>query len=171
MVVKFKKAYFLIFLFVILFISSIPFGNAQSTQLKSNTMTSIGIGTVQVENFIVQQSIGQSSVIGSFKIKGIYAFQGFLNGTTKIKKFSELPLKIIAYPNSFVSEVNFRFVPGYIKEVLINIFDSNGKSVFQGMQIPIKNEVKINLEGLSAGLYFVVFNYENTFSQTKLIKL
>lgn len=154
----------------IFLLTPIPIVNAQSFQLKSSTMTSIGIGTVQVENYIVQQSIGQSSVVGPFKNKGIYVFQGFLNGATQIKKSSEMPLKIVAYPNSFVGEVNFRFVPGYKKQVEISIFDFIGRNVFKGVRIPIDNEIELDLEFLSVGLYVVIFNYENTFSQVRIIK-
>jgi len=144
--------------------------NAQTTHLKSSTFTSVGIGKTSNLNIIVHQSIGQSSVIGTFQKNGVSLGQGFLHGITPFKKSKEGPMQIIAYPNSFFNVVRFKFVPGFNFEVAITIFDLNGKMVYQGTKVPLNNQIEINLDFLSSGLYLANFKFGNTFSQTRLLK-
>jgi hypothetical protein len=143
---------------------------AQTTHLKSSTLASIGNGLISNKNFIVHQSIGQSSVIGRFQNSGVNVGQGFLNGVLPFRKSKEVPMQIIAYPNSFVNDVRFKFVQGYNFEVAMTIFDLNGKMVFQGTKVPLNNEIEIDLDYLSSGLYLVKFKFGNSFTQTRLIK-
>ena len=143
----------------------------QSAHLKSSTLASMGKGEISNQNFIIRQSIGQSSVIGTFQNDGVYFGQGFLSGVLPTRKSKEAPIKIIAYPNSFVDEVRFRFVPGYNFDVAMSIFDMSGKIVYKNKITPINSEVEINLEKLSSGLYIVFFNFGNRLLQSRIIKL
>lgn len=143
---------------------------AQTTHLKSSTLGSVGKGEISNKNFIIRQSIGQSSVIGRFRNNGLNVGQGFLSGVLPARKSKEVPMKIIAYPNSFVDEVRFRFFPGYNFDVGMTIYDLNGKMVFQEIKVPLNNEIEINIDYLSAGLYLVKFKFGNSFTQTRIIK-
>lgn len=143
---------------------------AQTTHLKSSTLGSVGKVEITNPDFIIRQSIGQSSVIGTFQNDGVYFGQGFLSGVVPTRKSKEAPIKIIAFPNSFINEVRFKFVPGYNFDVGMTIYDLNGKMVFQEIKVPLNNEVEINLDYLSAGLYLVKFKFGNSFTQTRIIK-
>jgi hypothetical protein len=170
MLVKVKHFFLGSFYVFILFSFSSPVLNAQTTHLKSSTLASMGKGEISYQNFIIRQSIGQSSVIGRFRNNGVNVGQGFLSGVLPARKSKEEPLKIIAYPNSFVDEVRFRFVPGYNFDVAMTVYDLNGKQVFQGTKEPLNNEIGLDLDYLSSGLYLVKFKFGNSFTQTRIIK-
>ena len=167
---KVKHLFWGSFYVFILFSFSSPVLNAQTTHLKSSTFASSGMGKISALNIIVHQSIGQSSVIGTFQNNGAYLGQGFLNGVLPSKKSKEVPMQIITYPNSFVKDVRFKFVPGYNFDVAMTVYDLNGKQVFQGSKVPLNNEIEIDLDYLSSGLYLVKFKFGNSFIQTRIIK-
>jgi hypothetical protein len=145
---------------------------AQSSSLKSSTISSTGTNISKTTtDLFIQQSIGQSSVIGSFKSEKMYFSQGFLTGISKNKSSSNKSISVLAFPNSFVNEINFRFFPEYNKEVAMSIFDMSGKIVYKNKITPINSAVEINLEKLSSGLYIVFFNFGTRLLQSRIIKL
>jgi hypothetical protein len=170
MLTKEKNLFLGLFFILILLGMTSTVLQGQSAHLKSSTLASIGKGEITNPDFIIRQSIGQSSVIGRFRNNGVNVGQGFLSGVLPARKSKESPLKIIAYPNSFVDEVRFRFVPGYNFDVGMTIYDLNGKMVFQEIKVPLNNEIEINIDYLSAGLYLVKFKFGNSFTQTRIIK-
>jgi hypothetical protein len=165
-----QKLYLIFFIFIICVFDSDSF--AQSSSMKSSTFSAIGANNSKVTaDLFIQQSIGQSSVIGSFKSGNLYFSQGFLTGISKNKSSSNKYLSVLAFPNSFIKEINFRFFPEFNKEVGISIYDMNGKMVYKNRITPINNTMEINLEMLSAGIYIVFFNCENRVLQSRIIKL
>ena len=145
---------------------------AQKSTMKSSTFSSIGANNSKVTaGLFIQQSIGQSSVIGSFSSGNLYFSQGFLTGVSKNKPAGDKFLSVLAFPNSFIKEISFRFFPEFHKEAGISIFDMSGNMVYKNRITPINNTMEINLEMLSEGLYIVFFNCENRLLQSRIIKL
>jgi hypothetical protein len=145
---------------------------AQGSFLKSSTFSVIGPNNSKTTtDLFIQQSIGQSSVIGSFRRGDLYFRQGFLTGFPKIQSLSKKSLSVLAFPNSFYKEVKFRFFPEFNQEVGIGIYDMSGEMVYENKIIPNNNVIWIDLDMLSSGLYIVVFNCENRLLQSRIIKL
>lgn len=165
-----KNLFYKIFIICISIIHSNSI--AQSSTMKSSTISATGANNSKIKSdLIIQQSIGQSSLIGSFKSGNLYFSQGFLTGISKNKSSSNKSLSVLAFPNSFIKEINFRFFPEFNKEVGISILDMSGKMVYKNKITPTNNAIEINLEMLSAGLYIVFFNCENRLLQSRIIKL
>lgn len=92
-------------------------------------MTSSQGASVHVSNsLLVQQSIGQQSVIGNYLGPTFSVGQGFQQGKNfKSKGPSDFSIQILSYPNPFISKINFQFsspIEGLIK---ISIYDIMGK--------------------------------------------
>ena len=165
-----KNLFTIIFISCIYTIQSTSF--AQRSPMKSSTFSATGTNnSKETADLFIQQSIGQSSVIGSFSSGNLYFSQGFLTGISKNKPANDKFLSVLAFPNSFIKEINFRFFPEFNKEAGISIFDMSGKMVYKNRITPINNTMEINLEMLSAGLYIVFFNCENRLLQSRIIKL
>jgi len=165
-----NKSLLLFFVFIICIAHSNSF--AQKSPMKSSTFSAIGVNNSKATaGLFIQQSIGQSSVIGSFTGGNLYFSQGFLTGIYNNNPANDRFLSVLAFPNSFINEINFRFFPEFNKEVGISIFDKGGKMVYKNRITPINNVIEVDLEMLSQGHYIVFFTCENRLLQSRIIKL
>jgi hypothetical protein len=89
-----------------------------------------------------------------------------MSSIKEIKK----PFSVIAFPNSFSERIRFRFAPEHSDQTLVLVFDEKGSLVYQTTQLPVANEVQLNLSFLASGVYIVHLRSGNKFVQTRIIK-
>ena len=157
----------LIFFYALAIIFMAEYSNAQT--LRNESLSSIGTSKI-ANGILIHQSIGQLSVIGSFKNSKITGNQGFLRGIFYGFPIDEKPFTVLTFPNSFSEKITFRFFPALTEVASFTIFDMFGKQVFNDDLKPINNEVLINLDFLSNAVYLVIIKLGNRTLQTRIIK-
>jgi hypothetical protein len=120
--------------------------------------------------FTIHQSIGQSTVIGTFSHSSLSLSQGYLRGLQVLTKEVLAPFDVIPFPNAFVDLITFRFVTDHDEETLFRIYDMNGKKVYDKAILPIKNEVLLDLDFLSNGIYLAILKSGNQIIHKRIMK-
>ena len=92
-----------------------------------------------------------------------------LNTTTGVKQVNSDELSI--YPNPTTGIFNITTNNANFTELTINIFDIQGKEVFNALDKNISSNYnkQINLEGLSKGLYYIKLNTSKGVNIQKLV--
>lgn len=143
-------------LFLVLSIGIFSAGNAQ--EIMRSTIGAAGSSsTLSGETaYLVQQSIGQSSVIGKFQTNGVIARQGFIQPPVLSAKVipEETNLLAIIYPNPFESQVIVSFNERLKESLSIYIYDVLGRVVYDDNRAATQ-KVTINLDHLSSGMYIL----------------
>ncbi len=122
--------------------------------------------------YVVSQSIGQSSVIGTSTSNGYYLRQGFQQPHKRIKvtKSTYSSLKAIVYPNPFDYNIQISFNESISEDITIDVYDISGKLVYSKHFSPSK-KIRINLENLSSGSYILKAISNGKLFNSKLIKI
>lgn len=122
--------------------------------------------------FTISQSIGQSSVIGTHYSNGYYVRQGYQQPFYKQKTVKNLgnDLTVKVFPNPFIQDITITFSHTIKKEIVIIIYDINGKNLYTQEFLPAQ-EIKVNLTDISSGMYILKVVSEKLFFNTKLIKI
>jgi Secretion system C-terminal sorting domain len=153
-----------------LFWSFFLFHTLLGQSLRNETLSAMGTSS-QSNGWMIQQSIGQSSVTGTHAREPIRISQGFLRGLhSTLRPEMEPPLGVLAYPNSFEENIRFRFTQEVQEAIQIQVYDLQGRLVYQGGQRPISREIYLSLPHLSAGAYLVQFRSGKKFIQSRIIK-
>ena len=150
-----------LFFFLIVFgISSLVAQTTSNTMLVRSTTSNAGASekvTVNNKTYQVQQSIGQSSVIG-LASNGKYTLrQGFIqpNVLSKIiDKNIPITLQINTYPNPFTEGITVSFTDNVTTDINIVLYDVLGRLLYSKKHSP-KQSVHINLEHLAIGNYLL----------------
>ena len=134
-------------------------------QVKSQTLplvrSTMGISGSSVEvtidntNYIIQQSIGQSSVIGTFIGNDYILRQGFIQPNILAKiidKDIPLTLEAIIYPNPFKEHISISFNEEMSGNIEVQVYDMLGRMVFEKSYIATES-LKIILTGLPVSNY------------------
>ncbi|MBC3846777.1 T9SS type A sorting domain-containing protein [Winogradskyella echinorum] len=139
--------------------------NLGSSGSSKNVVTSKG-------TYKVSQSIGQSSVIGTYANNGYYLRQGYQQPLTNVKVTNNLDndLNLKVYPNPFVNVVVISFSDTMFMDIAIMLFDVNGKIIHNQEFLPLQ-KVELNLNDLSSGLYFLKVTSGRKYFNEKLIKI
>lgn len=151
---------------------------AQNSDYKILRATTGTGGSSQVVNtnkgrYIIHQSIGQSSVIGTSQNKGFYLRQGFQQPiqTIKVVKESKLASFVASvYPNPFEKTVSVAFQEKTSTDVYISVYDVTGKRLFQNVFSPT-SLVNLELSAIPSGTYFLNISSNKNQFTTKLIKI
>jgi len=150
-----------------------------SQYIAKATITSIGSTTLnlkdQGENLEIQQSIGQSSIIGTKNFNKTSVQQGFLN-TIKIFDinnldidFIETSLIVVISPNPFIDHIKIKFSETTKHEIHIKIYNFNGQLLFS-KKFNATASLRIPMKYYRTGSYLIqVQSGPNTFSK-KLLK-
>lgn len=154
---------------VVAFFSALPM-NGQSLRNESWVSMGNAAHVIQGQGVVVQQSIGQSSVIGVFANSSVRISQGFLRGVRVIPTEIELPFEVVAFPNSFFDRITFRFTIEHQEATQTRIYDALGKLVYEATYQPKNKEIQLNLPYLAPGLYVAHLRSGNKFVQLRLIK-
>ncbi|PKQ46919.1 T9SS type A sorting domain-containing protein [Confluentibacter flavum] len=107
--------------------------------------------------YVIQQSIGQPSVIGT-TVNGDYIFrQGFIqpNVLSKIiEKNIPLNLQLTVYPNPFVEQISLVFKEDIEGDIHITVFNMLGAQMFS-KSYRTNQQIDITLGWLSTGEYIL----------------
>lgn len=171
--------YFTIFILAI-FTSPTIFAQSktQNTEYKIKS-SSLGIAgsskTLQTSKgkYVVSQSLGQSSVIGTYSQNGYYLRQGFQQPHNKIvvqKSIQTSSLKALVFPNPFSERITISFKEQITNNILVEIHDVAGKMVYNHQFLPSKT-IQFNLNNLSAGSYVLKAISNGKILNSKLIKI
>ena len=164
-------------LFLIVF-TIIQQGNAQnntSQQLvRSTTGVSGSSSTVSVNNkmYIIQQSIGQTSAIGTFETNDYTLRQGFIQPNVLAKIMdTNIPLNLnaIVYPNPFTENISLSFDENIIGEVTVSLYDMLGRMLFVN-NYEANKSINITLKDLSIAHYILKVSANNKQFIKKIIK-
>ncbi|TMM57886.1 T9SS type A sorting domain-containing protein [Maribacter algarum] len=131
--------------------------NCRAQELLRSTLSTSGFSKQLSEKdgaFLVQQSIGQSSVIGTSQVNGVEVRQGFIQSGLKVSKLivTESDLDAVIYPNPIHSELNVKFNEDIDDNIFISIYDMMGRLVFIDEQKP-QQEITLDLNALSSSTY------------------
>jgi hypothetical protein len=112
------------------------------------------------KNYIVQQSVGQASVIGFGESDRLKAFQGFFSPypTLKAPSAQSQELRLSAFPNPFQDRLNLRFEEDVDQPVSLELRDLNGRVVFKQSQTPATNMSFLLPSHLENGAYLLLIS-------------
>ena len=146
-----------------LFLVCIQFTEAQNTTSAYLARATTGAAgssenvTINNKAYIVQQSIGQASVIGTFSDENYTFRQGFIqpNVFAKIIDLAILlSLDAIIYPNPFVESVTISFSEQITDRVEVAVFDILGRLVFS-KSYTANQKVNVEFNNLSVADYIL----------------
>lgn len=123
-------------------------------------------------NYIVSQSIGQSSVIGTSRNTEFVLRQGYQQPSIKMNSSSgnfNDKLKAKIYPNPFDKSVYISFSERITNEFKIFLFDVKGSLIYTQKFAP-SQFVNLELGDYSKGAYILLVEYNGISFRSKLIK-
>jgi hypothetical protein len=135
---------------------------AKKPVLLKSTITSVGSSTafMHENKYTVQQSIGQSGIIGKVKTKNTLIKQGFLSNflffsiqNSDVINFEET-LNVVISPNPFIDYIKIDFSSKTRHEIQLKIYDINGK-VFTNKKYKASESIIVPMKNFSMGNYMV----------------
>lgn len=169
----------IVLLFLMIWVAPAIQGQSETKNKRYKIIRSnVGVGgsskTFQTSKgtYIVSQSIGQSSVIGTSGNNGYYLRQGFQQPHKRIKvtKSTYSSLRAIVYPNPFDYNIQILFNENVSEDINIDVYDISGKLVYSKSFSP-SIKIQINLESLSSGSYTLKAISNGKLFNSKLIKI
>ena len=119
---------------------------------------------------LFKQSIGQQSVIGNYVGDNIFVGQGFLQGNFAKKSISLTSIEVLAYPNPFITSINFKFSAAVTTPIDIKLYDVVGRVVYTAKTSIENNILSIDNLALPDGSYIISLKAQNLNYTTSLIK-
>jgi hypothetical protein len=156
----------------------IPFLQVQQSSIVSLARSTTGIAgsskimVVNSKTFVVQQSIGQASAIGTFYTKDYIARQGFLQPQiSAYNKGIAIPLNLSAtvYPNPFSESVTIAFSEQINDIIDVTVFDALGRIVFSN-SYSAGQKVTIDFFNLPPAYYLLKVTANYKLFMKKIIK-
>jgi Secretion system C-terminal sorting domain len=146
--------------------------SAQSPALLRSTTGTGGASrtiTVQENIYLIQQSIGQASIIGSVQRSGTVLHQGFIQPHYVPKNDGISILQATIFPNPFSSQLVIQLGEGTPGQVWITLSDLLGRVVYNKV---LEGQQRLYLEtgALSPGYYTIRIRSEKKIYASKLIK-
>jgi len=146
---------------------------AQEGKLQRQTLSSAGsstISSIESKSILLQQSIGQASVIGTYHHNDNALRQGFIQPTNKeVKLKTEELIVVTVYPNPCTDIVQVEFEKSQDHEIDLQIFDITGQLLEQTVQNN-NRKVVLNTSKLSSGIYFLRIQINNQTITKKISK-
>lgn len=155
---------------VFLLFSSIGFSQ---TNLHHQSLSAQGTSKVLSDGSYVSQTIGQQSVIGNYTAEGKTYSQGYQQSVWSkyINSTTNNTITTVAYPNPFVSSINFQFSAPISDLINIQLFDIRGRLVYQKEEYAIDSILTIELLDLASSNYLVRLASKNLTYYTQILKL
>jgi hypothetical protein len=142
-------------------------------QLLHHQMISVqGKSTKLNSELIVSQTIGQQSVIGTSSNHTIVQ-QGFQQSfwpTLIAASPLANSMQVVAYPNPFVSAINFQFSNFVDEKITVLIFDIQGRLLLNKEKKIANGLLTIDLSTLPNAEYLVRLSTSNTIHHCRIIK-
>ena len=154
-------------LILLLGLGSSAFGQS----LRNQNMGAMGSSASTASGGLyLQQSVGQSSVTGTFTTRSAYLSQGFLRGVVALSKELLPPFTAIAFPNAFADQLRLRFTTDHSEATQVQVYDSQGRKVYEQLHQPIDREIELQLPFLATGIYLVQLTSGQRHTQIRVIK-
>ncbi|WP_298758038.1 T9SS type A sorting domain-containing protein [uncultured Psychroserpens sp.] len=120
----------------------------------------------------VSQSVGQASVIGTHFNNGYYLRQGYQQPLSNIiaVKGHDYNLEAEVYPNPFKESITIAFSNSILKKISVMVFDVDAKLVHSQEFLPAQ-KIKLKINGIATGTYFLKVISGSKHFNTKLIKI
>jgi hypothetical protein len=142
-----------------------------------STITSVGSTTVYSKNnkYRIQQSIGQSGIIGKKKLKNSTVQQGFLYNTKTFNinnsnnDLIKETLEFVISPNPFVDHIVIKFSKKTAQDIYIKIYDVNGK-IHYSNKYPASKQIIVPMNRYSIGAYLIKIESGQKIATKKIIK-
>jgi PKD repeat protein len=116
-------------------------GAGNSSSVKEYSFKDSDIGSI-----VLYYRLKQIDIDGNFKYSNVVALSNKGKAALSIKSL---------YPNPFGKEIGVLFNKPVTEAIIIKIFDAEGKMVLAESYAPFRNNLFINAETLSAGIYFL----------------
>ncbi|KAA3615907.1 MAG: T9SS C-terminal target domain-containing protein [Flavobacterium sp.] len=132
-----------------------------SSQVKSGDKT-----------YTIQQSVGQSSVIGLYTANSLAVRQGFIQPPIKILSTgsdNDNPIDAVLYPNPFASDIRIVFNETLEGSIEITIYDMLGRTVHT-MNTRATKEINVNLSFLASAQYVLLLTSEKRQFKANILK-
>jgi hypothetical protein len=151
---------------------------AQNTSSKYLVRATSGIAgssetiVLNNKNYVVQQSIGQASAIGTFSNSNYTLRQGFIQPNVMQKVLSlSIPqsLNAVIYPNPFVESITISFSEQITNKVEVAVFDLLGRLVFSKSYLA-DQKVIVPFNNLSLAKYILRVTANNKQFIKKIFK-
>ena len=147
--------------------------NAHGQKLHHQMMSAQGSRKILKSGVIINQTVGQTSVVGNFRKDNLIIKQGYQQMAYYGNGLLIVPERIttLAYPNPMSSHINFRFssaIKGFIK---VSFFDLAGRLVFYQEKKSVENVLTVDNVYLAEGKYLVKLMGENYSYATTILKL
>jgi len=141
----------------------------RSTTSSSGSSVDINVDNV---NYVIQQSIGQASAIGTYS-EGAYTLrQGFIQPNVLAKIIDQdVPLNLNAsiYPNPFIENITLSFKEEIKGAVEVFLFDMSGREIYTN-NFSASNSVTVHLGNLPQASYILKVRANNKQIIKKVIK-
>ncbi|MCW5518358.1 T9SS type A sorting domain-containing protein [Aureitalea sp. L0-47] len=142
--------------------------------VRSTVGVSGASSTVQSGNktYVVQQSVGQSSVIGLYASDNYALRQGFIQPPIRILSVgseNKNPIDAVIFPNPFASDVRIVFNESLEGKVEITIYDMLGRVVHTRAMAASK-EINLELSFLSSAQYVLLLTSNNREFKANILK-
>lgn len=123
------------------------------------------------QSLIVQQSVGQASVIGSFQNTQLALRQGFIQPPVSVAGIveTETDLQASLYPNPFTSNVNVVFEEELEGPLAIRIYDMGGRLVHT-KELQAERQITLDLGFLSTAQYVLLIQSETKQFKANILK-
>ena len=158
-------------IFVVIF--SFQFTKAQTAVKLRSTFGISGSSktfTTPEKQYIIQQSIGQSSVIGINQSSNLSLRQGFIQPhQASVKNITADELQASISPNPFSTTVTISITENISSDLHVSLCDLTGRTVFVNTFEP-SQEITLNLSSLVQGLYIIKVSTNEKSFGSKLIK-
>jgi len=143
-----------------------------SQELHHQMMSSQGKSIALPNGMYVSQTIGQQSVIGNSSKAGYSYGQGFQQSAwgKRVTANVNNSITTVTYPNPFVETVNFEFSKPIASAISVNVFDIQGRLVFQQEKNSVGNILSINMTQLAESNYLVQLTAPNFTYYTQILK-
>ena len=153
----------------IIFIFSLVVLNLSGQNIHHQMISSQGSSSLTGSGLIVNQTIGQQSITGSFT--GSFSVQqGFQQSYWYNYLSNSNPILVSASPNPFQELIQFSISNLRNEKIAIQVFDINGKVLYVKEHFVENKLITINLSNLSAGMYLVKLNSKDFNHFSKIIK-
>ena len=173
----------------VFFLALIQFANAQnnSSEFLVRATTGLAGSSVSISSgsqvYLVQQSIGQASAIGTFHDSDYIVRQGFIQPNIMAKIIDkDLPLSLevivspiplsleaIVYPNPFIQTITISFTEQISGNVEVAVFDVFGQHVFSE-SYSANQEINVQFGNLSVANYILKVTANNKQFIKKILK-
>jgi hypothetical protein len=143
-----------------------------SAQIQRDCLTNSGaITSGSASGLLVQQSIGQGSVIGNFRSEKLTLKQGFLQpDVLSYRNTKNEKIELEVFPNPFSETIQIQFTKAKDGLAQIRVFSADG-ALLKSFQKSMEGIIRLDLTGLAQGFYIVQVDTDDSQYATKIQKL